>query len=48
MEEVGHVLATGETIENYPEDMPYPSRLLVGCGEEYVDEETTTRLLRNW
>jgi len=25
------VLETGEVIEEYPEDTPYPSRLIVGC-----------------
>ena len=29
-EDVRHVLKTGETIETYPEDMPYPSRLVLG------------------
>ncbi len=33
MEDVMHVLATGETIEAYPDDTPYPSRLILGrCG----------------
>jgi hypothetical protein len=32
-QEVRHVLETGETIETYPEDSPYPSRLVLGwCG----------------
>lgn len=29
-EDVTHVLATGETIEEYPDDTPYPSRLVLG------------------
>ena len=29
-EDVGQVLATGEIIEDYPDDKPYPSRLLLG------------------
>jgi hypothetical protein len=29
-EEVRLVLKTGETIENYPTDFPYPSRLVLG------------------
>lgn len=29
-DDVLHVLATGEDIEVYPSDMPYPSRLLLG------------------
>ena len=29
-EEVRHVLDTGTTIESYPEDSPYPSRLVLG------------------
>jgi Domain of unknown function (DUF4258) len=28
--EVRHVLETGETIEAYPEDSPYPCRLVLG------------------
>ena len=31
--DVRHVLDTGETIERYPGDIPYPSRLVLGfCG----------------
>ncbi|MCA1562860.1 MAG: DUF4258 domain-containing protein [Acidobacteria bacterium] len=30
VEDVRQVLTTGETIENYPEDTPYPSRLVLG------------------
>jgi len=31
--DVRHVLSTGVTIENYPDDTPYPSRLVLGwCG----------------
>ena len=30
VEDVRQVLATGETIENYPDDTPYPSRLVLG------------------
>ena len=29
-QEVRHVIETGETIETYPEDSPYPSRLVLG------------------
>lgn len=29
-EDVRHVLATGEVIEEYPDDTPYPSRLILG------------------
>jgi hypothetical protein len=29
-ESVMNVIHTGETISNYPEDKPYPSRLLLG------------------
>ena len=33
VQDVRHVLATGETVENYPDDHPYPSRLILGwCG----------------
>lgn len=28
--DVRHVLATGDIIESYPEDQPYPSRLVLG------------------
>ncbi|MFQ5773903.1 MAG: DUF4258 domain-containing protein [Kiloniellaceae bacterium] len=28
--EVRHVLETGEDIETYPDDTPYPSRLVLG------------------
>ena len=32
-QEVHTVIQTGETIEDYPNDVPYPSRLLLGwCG----------------
>ena len=31
-DEVRAVLATGETIADYPDDTPYPSRLVLGCG----------------
>lgn len=30
VDDVRQVLATGETIENYPDDTPYPSRLVLG------------------
>ena len=30
VDDVRHVLATGEVIEEYPDDTPYPSRLLLG------------------
>lgn len=30
VEDIRQVLATGETIENYPNDTPYPSRLVLG------------------
>lgn len=29
-ENVRHVLATGKTIREYPDDTPYPSRLILG------------------
>ena len=33
-EDVAHVLSTGEIIEEYPDDQPYPSRLVLGrCGK---------------
>lgn len=30
VDDVRAVLRTGETIENYPDDSPYPSRLVLG------------------
>ena len=30
VDDVRHVLATGEIIEEYPDDVPYPSRLVLG------------------
>ena len=30
VEDVRHVLETGELLETYPNDQPYPSRLVVG------------------
>lgn len=32
-EDVEHVLLTGETIETYPHDTPYPSKLLLGWND---------------
>jgi hypothetical protein len=29
-EDVRHVLRTGDVIDEYPEDMPFPSRLVLG------------------
>ena len=32
-EDVRHALSTGEVIDGYPDDTPYPSRLVLGwCG----------------
>jgi hypothetical protein len=28
--EVRHAIAAGETVEDYPDDKPYPSRLVLG------------------
>ncbi len=34
VEDVRHVLTAGETIEDYPEEIPCPSRLMLGwCGK---------------
>lgn len=30
VEDIAAVLKTGEVIENYPDDLPYPSRLVLG------------------
>jgi hypothetical protein len=48
--DVRHVLSTGEAIESYPDDSPYPSRLVLGfhggrpihvvAADNPVDEET--------
>ena len=32
--DVRHVLESGETIESYPDDQPYPSRLTLGSVED--------------
>lgn len=32
-DDVRHVLESGETIETYPKDTPYPSRLVLGWQE---------------
>jgi Domain of unknown function (DUF4258) len=31
--EVRHVITTGETVEDYPDDTPYPSRLVLGWND---------------
>ena len=36
LEEVKHVISTGEIIENYPNDKPYPSCLVLGYVRENV------------
>lgn len=37
VEDVKYVLATGEAIEEYPNDTPYPSRLVSGrCGSRFL------------
>ena len=33
-EDVARVISEGKEIENYPEDKPYPSRLLLGWVED--------------
>lgn len=36
-DDVRHVLATGEVVEDYPNDIPYPSRLVRGwCGSRPI------------
>ena len=36
-DDVRHALENGETIETYPQDTPYPSRLVLGwCGSRPV------------
>jgi len=30
VDDVTHVVGTGEIIEQYPDDLPYPSRLMLG------------------
>jgi hypothetical protein len=49
-EDIQQVLATGNTIERYPEDRPYPSRLVLGwrgsrpihvvAAEDAIQQET--------
>jgi hypothetical protein len=34
VEDVRHILSSGETIEEYPDDTPYPSRLIAGWIEK--------------
>ena len=50
VEDVRHVLETGEVIEDYPDDTPYPSRLVMGerhgrvfhvVAADNPDDETT-------
>ena len=37
IDDVHHVLKSGETIEAYPDDIPYPSSLILGwCGSRPV------------
>lgn len=37
VDDVRQVLATGEVVEDYPNDTPYPSRLLLGwCGSRPI------------
>lgn len=37
VDDVRHVLSTGEVIEDYPNDTPYPSRLVLGwCGSRPI------------
>ncbi len=37
VDDVRYVLATGEVLENYPDDTPYPSRLVLGSvGARYL------------
>jgi hypothetical protein len=33
-EDVYHVLEEGEVIENYPDDQPYPSQLILGWSDD--------------
>lgn len=33
LDDVRHVLATGEVVEDYPDDIPYPSYLVLGWCE---------------
>jgi len=52
LEDVRHVLATGESIREYPNDTPYPSRLIMGWATDKplhlvtaVDAETGTTIV---
>jgi hypothetical protein len=52
-QDVRHVLDNGEIIEDYPDDTPYPSRLILGwCGRRplhvvaaYNADENTTIII---
>ena len=35
VDDVRHVLASGEVVEDYPDDTPYPSRLVLGWCEAH-------------
>jgi hypothetical protein len=52
LEDVRHVLATGESIREYPNDTPYPSCLIMGWAADKplhvvtaVDAETGTTIV---
>lgn len=37
VDDVRHVLDTGEVVEDYPDDIPYPSYLMLGwCGSRPI------------
>lgn len=50
--DIRHAVMTGEIIENYPEDYPFPSCLIYGCSEDnkiihlvMSDEGTGSRII---
>ncbi len=44
-DDVHHILATGKVIEDYPDDVPYPSRLILGwCGDRPLHVVVATKI----
>ncbi|NOT26197.1 MAG: DUF4258 domain-containing protein [Acidobacteria bacterium] len=44
IDDVRHVVEGGNVVEDYPDDQPYPSRLLLGwCQGPYTSSVSTTQ-----
>ena len=44
-DDVRHILATGKVIEDYPDDFPYPSKLILGwCGDRPLHIVVATKM----